>query len=70
MKELLNKKVKGQYYLCNKYGVHLGLICVAYLYTLTHKRNTKEMRKNLSIWVNATSEEREEVFNIIRNEIK
>lgn len=69
-KKLLNKKVKGQYYLCNKYGVGLGLLCVSKLYIDTHKRNTKEMIHSLSMWVNSTNEKREEAENIILKELE
>ena len=70
MKKLLNKREKsGRSYLVEKYGLKHGLLAMSYLYIETHKNNTLEKIKSLSHWINAKSEDREEVYKIIEQEL-
>ena len=70
MKKILNKKINGQAYIIYKYGLHLGSIAYAKLYIDTHKYYTKEMSKQLRIWINTPLKEQSEVEKIIELELK
>ena len=70
MIKLMNKRVNGQSYLVNKYGIHLGMLADAYLYTETHEKNTYQMRQSLNMIIGISKQDYEEINKIIKKELE
>lgn len=70
MIKLMNKRVNGQSYLVKKYGIHLGLLTDAYLYTETRKRNTYQMREALNMIIGISKKDYEKINKIIKQELE